>query len=268
MNKNLKYFHTEQNTQGIVLIHPSTTDSDINELDQLEEFIDIALIFLGDPDIKGIIYRNPLSAKETAYKAIYTLASHSDIFEKRLSILLSKIPDLQHHKPVISIVQNDCLGISMAAALWGSRRIATREARLGFSEARYGLFPGFGATVLTSRLLDPEKAVPFLTQGTILTAVQAQEAGLIDQVVVDLTEALESAQQYILQNPVLKATMSPLPIHTEAFEASAAIIKEKKQWSYTRHRSLFANDQRCKRIILRRCIDTRGATLHQSVEQP
>ncbi|MGJ1385639.1 3-hydroxyacyl-CoA dehydrogenase NAD-binding domain-containing protein [Sphingobacterium spiritivorum] len=227
MNKNLKYFHTEQNTQGIILIHPSTTDSNTNELDQLEEFIDIALFYLGKPDIKGIIYQNLLSTKETDYKAIYTIASDSDIFEKRLSFLLSKIPDLQQLKPVISIIQNDCEGLSMAAALWGSRRIATREARLGFSEARYGLFPGFGATVLTSRLLDPEKAVPFLTQGTILTAVEAQEAGLIDQVVVDLTEALESAQQYILQNPVLQVKTSPLPIHTEAFEASAALIKKR-----------------------------------------
>ncbi|QQT25333.1 3-hydroxyacyl-CoA dehydrogenase NAD-binding domain-containing protein [Sphingobacterium spiritivorum] len=227
MNKNLKYFHTEQNTQGIVLIHPSTKDSNTNELDQLEEFIAIILVYLQEPEIKGIIYRNPLITKETDYKSLYSVASYADIFEERLSLLLSKIPELQQNKPVISIVQHDCTGISMAAALWSSRRIATQEARIGFPEARYGLFPGFGATVLTSRLTDPEKAVPFLTQGNILTAMQAQETGIIDEVVSDLTEALESAQQYILQHPVLQVTTSPLPINTEAFEASTATIKRR-----------------------------------------
>jgi DSF synthase len=85
----------------------------------------------------------------------------------------------------ISLVQGDALGGGCEAALSCSMIIAERRARFGFPEVMFNLFPGMGAYSFLARRIGAVKAERIILSGSVYTAEQFHEMGVIDVLVDD-----------------------------------------------------------------------------------
>ena len=85
----------------------------------------------------------------------------------------------------ISLAQGDALGGGFEAALSCSVIIAERRARFGFPEVLFNLFPGMGAYSFLARRIGAVKAERIILSGSVFTAEQLHEMGVVDILVAD-----------------------------------------------------------------------------------
>ena len=85
----------------------------------------------------------------------------------------------------ISLAQGDALGGGFEAALSCSVLIAERRARFGFPEVLFNLFPGMGAYSFLARRIGAVKAERIILSGSVFTAEEFHEMGIIDVLVDD-----------------------------------------------------------------------------------
>ncbi len=83
----------------------------------------------------------------------------------------------------ISLVQGECLGGGFEAALSSDIVIAERQARFGFPEIMFNLFPGMGAYSFLERRVGRRSAEAIISSGKIYAADDMLELGAIDSVV-------------------------------------------------------------------------------------
>lgn len=86
--------------------------------------------------------------------------------------------------PTLALIHGVCLGGGLELALACRYRVAAEgsETRLGFPEVRLGIFPGYGGTWRSIRLLGPVPALNLMLRGRPVGAWQAQRIGLVDRV--------------------------------------------------------------------------------------
>ena len=86
------------------------------------------------------------------------------------------------HLPIttISLVQGDALGGGFECALSSSVLIAEEDARMGFPEILFNLFPGMGAYSFLSRKVGRRVTEELITSGSIYTARQLYDLGVVD----------------------------------------------------------------------------------------
>ncbi|MGO4406735.1 3-hydroxyacyl-CoA dehydrogenase NAD-binding domain-containing protein [Bosea sp. RAF48] len=129
-------------------------------------------------------------------------------------------------KPVVAAIQGVALGGGLEVALACHARIALPAAKLGLPEVKLGLIPGAGGTQRLPRLIGAARAFPMMLSGEPLSAGQALEYGLLDEVVssdlvagaVRLAEGLAAEGR----RPVTSAATGELTeADREAFEALA-----------------------------------------------
>ncbi|HEX6002985.1 MAG TPA: crotonase/enoyl-CoA hydratase family protein [Burkholderiales bacterium] len=87
----------------------------------------------------------------------------------------------------IALVQGEALGGGFEAALSASVLIAEESSRLGFPEILFNLFPGMGAYSFLSRKIGRRAAEEMITSGTIYSARQLYDLGVIDILTPDGT---------------------------------------------------------------------------------
>lgn len=85
--------------------------------------------------------------------------------------------------PVVAAVNGFALGGGLEFALACDFIIASENAKFGLPEVSLGLIPGFGGTVRLTRAVGIRKAREMIFSGEMLTAAQAFELGLVNQVV-------------------------------------------------------------------------------------
>jgi DSF synthase len=81
-----------------------------------------------------------------------------------------------------SLVQGDALGGGFEAALSASVLIAEESSRMGFPEILFNLFPGMGAYSFLSRKVGRRTAEELIASGTIYSARQLYDMGVVDVV--------------------------------------------------------------------------------------
>ncbi|EEE46029.2 3-hydroxyacyl-CoA dehydrogenase NAD-binding domain-containing protein [Roseibium alexandrii] len=85
-------------------------------------------------------------------------------------------------RPVIASVHGTVLGGGLELALGAHYRIAAPKTKLGLPEVSLGLLPGAGGTQRLPRLVPVTKAIDMITSGKPVSANEALELGLIDQI--------------------------------------------------------------------------------------
>ncbi len=80
----------------------------------------------------------------------------------------------------VAAIGGACLGGGTELAVWCDRRIVTDspETELSFPEVHLGLFPGWGGTARTPRIVGLPHAVEWITQGRSIDAMEATAVGL------------------------------------------------------------------------------------------
>ncbi|MBQ0117809.1 MAG: enoyl-CoA hydratase/isomerase family protein [Flavobacterium sp.] len=89
---------------------------------------------------------------------------------------------LDHYKkPIISIIEGNCIGGGYEFALNTHYRIAVEgNYRIGLPETKLGLFPGAGGAIKTARMWGISKAIKFVVNGSLYPPKKAAEFGLVD----------------------------------------------------------------------------------------
>jgi DSF synthase len=96
----------------------------------------------------------------------------------------------------ISLAQGDALGGGFEAVLSCTVIIAEKRARFGFPEVLFNLFPGMGAYSFLARRIGATKAERVILSGSVYTAEQFHEMGVID-ILVDDGEGEGAVHTYV-----------------------------------------------------------------------
>jgi len=84
-------------------------------------------------------------------------------------------------KPTVSAITGFALGGGCEVALATDVRFAADDAKLGQPEILLGIIPGAGGTQRLARLVGPAKAKDLIYTGRFVSAQEALEIGLVDQ---------------------------------------------------------------------------------------
>jgi enoyl-CoA hydratase len=86
-------------------------------------------------------------------------------------------------KPTIAAISGWCLAGGLELALWCDLRVATTEAKLGFTERRFGVPLIDGGTQRLPRIVGMGRALDMILSGRVLEAPEALDWGLLTEVV-------------------------------------------------------------------------------------
>jgi len=91
---------------------------------------------------------------------------------------------VSHGLPIttISLIQGECLGGGFEAALSSDVLIAERNARFGFPEILFNLFPGMGAYSFLERKIGRKATEEMIASGKIYSADEMFDLGIVDLV--------------------------------------------------------------------------------------
>jgi enoyl-CoA hydratase len=124
----------------------------------------------------------------------------------RYSRVLPQTLIRQIAKPVIAVVNGLALGGGCEMVLACDIAIASENAKFGVPEIKVGVIPGAGGTQILPRLIGEKRAKELLFTGRTITAAEAFQIGLINQVVPheSLREAAENFIAVLLKrSPVI-----------------------------------------------------------------
>ena len=88
-------------------------------------------------------------------------------------------------KPVIAGIHGTSLGGGFEVAMCAHYRVSVPTARFGFPEVKLGLLPGAGGTQRLPRVTGAAKALEMVAKGDPISAQEALDLGLIDDIVDD-----------------------------------------------------------------------------------
>lgn len=155
------------------------------------ELIDAVRAALGelsdDPNLRALVIcstpvegKNPVFASGADIAELLTRTAE-DAFAARLQKLLQEIEDFS--RPVIAAIDGYALGGGLELALACDLRVATARSVFGLPEVTLGLFPSAGAAARLPRLIGLGATRRLMFTGAKLTATQAHEMGLVDELV-------------------------------------------------------------------------------------
>ena len=107
-------------------------------------------------------------------------------------------------KPTIAVINGHALGGGFELALWCDFRFIAHNARVGLPEIKLGLLPGAGGIQKLVRIIGYSKALRLMLEGKQLSAIEAYELGLVEQVCseADLLETAIAFAEAMAKLPV------------------------------------------------------------------
>jgi len=99
-------------------------------------------------------------------------------------------------KPVVAVVNGLALGAGCEIVLACDIAIASENAKFGVPEIKIGVIPGAGGTQILPRLIGEKRAKELLFTGRTVTAPEALQIGLVNQVVPQ-EKLIEEAKKFI-----------------------------------------------------------------------
>lgn len=175
-------------------------------------------------------------------KELESMRSEADAsaMARRMRTTLDRVSELA--VPVIAGVNGDALGGGAELALGCDFRLAAQHARIGFTQITLGLMPAWGASERLAALVGRGRALHILLSGRVLSAGEALEVGLVEEVVAsDRFDARldEVARQIAAAPPVavagIKRSVDAVRPHRYPELAGAAIATFARTWVAPSH---------------------------------
>lgn len=197
-----KVTFTQEGKLGIVTIDsPPVNALEQQVLDELDQIVtnmpkdvDVVIVtgaggkaFVAGADIKDF----PELKKETGIELV-----------KKGQRIFDKIAALE--QPVIAAIDGFALGGGLELALACDIRIASKRSKVGFPEVNLGILPGYGGTQRLPRLIGPGKAKQLIFSGDPLSAEEAKQVGILEEVTEDspMEKAKELAETIAKRAPL------------------------------------------------------------------
>jgi enoyl-CoA hydratase/carnithine racemase len=125
-------------------------------------------VFVAGADIKEMMSLDPAGARRFGEAGMQTCDA------------LAALPSV-----TIAAVHAAALGGGLEIALACDFRIATASAKVGLSESSLGLIPGWGGIRRAAALIGMPAAKRLMFSAEPMTAAQAKDVGLVDEVIAD-----------------------------------------------------------------------------------
>lgn len=176
----------------------------------LDDF-DKLLTVLSGKSLDGLIIRSAknsfiVGADINEFRTVTDSARAADLARAGQHIFdrLAQLPF-----PTVAVIHGNCLGGGLELALACTYRVAREDegTRLGLSEVKLGIHPGFGGTVRLPPLVGDLTALNLMLTGRSVSARQARALGLVDEIVPE-RHLLHAAQALITKHP--KRRRAPL----------------------------------------------------------
>jgi len=182
----LNYIQIERRPDEIAIItinRPEVLNAiNVDVIAELSSAIDIVSV---DDDVKVVVITGKGERSFCAGADIRYVANIDPIEAERYAssvhTMLNKIENLE--KPVIAAINGYALGGGCEIALACDIRIASASAKIGQTEVKIGIPPGWGGTQRMVRILGPAKAKELIFTGEMITANEALKIGLVNKVV-------------------------------------------------------------------------------------
>jgi 3-hydroxyacyl-CoA dehydrogenase len=131
-----------------------------------------------DPQVKAVVLIG-------AGKAFSGGADIREFGKPREKPDLPDVNDFQDSlsKPLVAAITGFALGGGLELALACHYRIAAPKTQLGLPEVKLGILPGSGGTQRLPRIVPVSKAVQMMTSGNPISAEEALQLGLVDEIV-------------------------------------------------------------------------------------
>lgn len=201
-----KFFRVEYDAQEIAWLYFDTAESATNVLTKaaLEEF-DQQLISIAQAHPKGLVI---LSAKENGFIAGADVKAFASMRSPEAAKkLILRAHDIFHRLealsfPSIAMIHGYCLGGGLELALACRYRVASTDpaTRLGFPEVRLGIFPGFGGSARSIRLLGHLPAMQMMLSARSVSARTAKRLHLVN-FAVPQRQLKNAARKLLEENP-------------------------------------------------------------------
>jgi len=122
----------------------------------------------------------------------------------------------------VAAIAGVCLGGGAELAIWCDRRIFARDAKTSyaFPEVKLGMYPGWGGTARTPRIVGLGNAVELVTSGEPIDAGAALAMGLADDVVI---EQSDNGQGETLLAAAVRMV--------QAEKASGDYVRDRQRWA-------------------------------------
>lgn len=102
--------------------------------------------------------------------------------------------------PVVAAVHGVCIGSGLELALCADVRVCEERTTLGLPEVSFGVMPGCGGTVRLTKLAGTGVALDLILTGQLMSAEDAQIAGIADMVVAR-KQSVDIARKLICSAP-------------------------------------------------------------------
>lgn len=183
--------------------------------------------FCAGLDVKAVLQR-PMRA---AWAALSLLKPTANRFQ-RVNLCWRELS-----VPVIAAIHGNCFGAGLQLALGADIRLATPDARLSVMEARWGLIPDMGGTVLLREVLAKDVALDLTLSARIVSGEEAARIGLVTRLAEDpLAEARNLAEEISARSPDAAAAAKHL-FH-EAWDADEGqALAAERRWQLRMLRS-------------------------------
>lgn len=179
------YIITEKKSNILIIKINRPGVSNAINYDLVTEFKNIMDMVFCDGDVYSIIItgqgEKSFSAGGDLNYVVKMSPSEAIDYANHVHDLLNKIENSD--KPVIAAINGFALGGGCQISLACDLRIASSNARIGQTEVKIGISPGWGATQRLSRIVGVSKAKEMIFTGRIVTAEEAHNMKLVDKVV-------------------------------------------------------------------------------------
>jgi enoyl-CoA hydratase len=188
----------ERSESGVVTVtldRPPVNAVSPGLIDELLEVVDVLAV---DSAVRAVLIMGA-GGRYCAGADISVMSDHSRSTYRRMRRQIEVEDALERlEKPVVVAIERFALGGGAELALACDVRIMGAGALFGFPEAALGLLPGAGGTQRLTRLVGTARAFWLMATGAKLSAAEALEHGLVNEVVADdavVSRAREVAEQ-------------------------------------------------------------------------
>ncbi len=197
-----RHWRTEQDEDGIIWLHFNQAESRANVLttEALEE-LNQRLEEIEQADPTGVAFCSDKASGFIAGADVKAFSRITTIEEAKQQInrahaIFHRIAQLKC--PTVAVIHGFCLGGGTELALACRYRVCRNDpgTRIGLPEVRLGIFPGFGGTVRSTRLIGHLPALDIMLSGRALRGDAARRLGLVDMSVPE--RQLQAAARHLL----------------------------------------------------------------------
>ena len=224
----LKLIHQDDGVAVIELHRPNARNALNLELRQAlaQAFIDLDQ----NPAVRAIVLTGgPQVFAAGADIKDFTTAGTTDMYLRHTEQYWQAISSCS--KPIIAAVNGFALGGGCELAMHADIIIAGESAQFGQPEIKLGLMPGAGGTQRLLRAIGKFKTMLFVLSGKLMTAKEAEQMGLVSEVVADdqtLSHALSLAKTIAGYSPIAVQQIKEVTHLGQDLSLNAALTLERK----------------------------------------